>query len=136
MGIDINKIFKNINNKLNNDIFSLETLMELPIEYIRENISLDGIVQYVNTRKQLIHLLELFEVLIYDTQEPQEEIKCVSCGNTPVIQGIKDIETGEIVNETMNGEITHWIRNGKVIHDFICDKCLAKLNVKEEYHNE
>ena len=129
MGIDINKVFENINNKLNNDIFSLETLMELPIEYIRENISSDGIVQYVNTRKQLIHLLELFEVLIYDThQESQEEVKCIRCGNEPIIETVRNIETGEVVKEIIHGEISHWVKDGKIVHDFICDRCLSKLS--------
>lgn len=112
-----------IHGRLSNAIEDIETLMTLPVDYIKSKMSHDDFNNYLKLRAKTIDVLNLLEVFVYDTHE--EQVKCFECHET-VAQKVIRHRNGQEV-ETINGEVDHWVgNNGQIIHIFICENCIKK----------
>lgn len=125
--INVSKTIKDIHNRLSKCISDMETLLTLPIDYIKSNMSHDDFNNYLNMRSKTIDVLNLLEVFVYDTHE--KKVKCYECGETE-LQLVNRRRNGIDV-ETINGEIEHWAgRDGEILHIFICEECIKKSRQK------
>lgn len=122
-GINISKMIKDIHVGLSGILDKSETLLTLPIDYIKHNMSNEDFQNYLKLRAKTIDILNLLEVFVFDTHE--EQTRCIMCNET-VAQIVVRKRNGREV-DTINGEIEHWInKNGSIAHIFICEKCLRK----------
>lgn len=121
---NVSESINQINSELSETLSKMETLLTLPIDYIKSNMSHDDFTNYLNMRSKTIDLLNLLEVFVYDTHEEQN--KCVMC-NEKVAQIVTRRRFGKEV-ETINGEVEHWVApNGQLTHIFICEDCLKSM---------
>lgn len=122
-GVNVSKSIKDIYNGLVEILDKSETLLTLPIDYIKQNMSNEDFQNYLKLRSKTIDVLNLLEVFVFDTHE--EQVRCFMCNET-VAQIVTRKRNGCEV-DTINGEVEHWVNNnGSISHIFICEKCLRK----------
>lgn len=127
---NVSETLQNLSVRCISLLDDMETLLTLPIDYIKSSMDNNDFMTYVHMREQTIRLLELLEVFVYDTHEGA--IKCVECGEvSPRV--IKTTFHGKEV-ERLNGNINHWVTNGKIHHIFTCDACMRRYDKSTNHH--
>ena len=119
---NIKHCLNDINDNVTTALSDIESLFTLPIDTIRNCMDNEDFKMYIETRQKLINVLNLLDVFIYDTHE--EKTLCFECNNTEAKVVSKFVNGVEV--EAINGDIEHWITNGKIHHIFICDECIKR----------
>lgn len=119
---NVSETINKISSDLEHTLSEMEVLLTLPLDYIKSTMSHDDFMKYISLREKTLHTLELLEVFVYDTHENAQV--CFECGET--IPKIKRVRINGHECEKVNGEIEHWVNNGKIQHIFICDDCLKR----------
>ena len=120
--INVSDTINKLHDKLETTLVEMETLLTLPIDFLKSNMTQEDFIKYVALREKTIHALNLLEVFVYDTHEVAD--KCFECGETEC-KVVTSRRNGQEV-ERVNGEIEHWVTNGKIHHIFICGDCLKR----------
>lgn len=115
----INERLLLVSEQLAISLSELKDVMTIPVERLQSAMTKDGFVSYCKIRTELLDIFSLVEVLVGSADG---ELKCVYCGASAKVSTMNG-------KEMLMGEITHWIENGRVVHDFSCDSCKSKHDV-------
>lgn len=107
-----------ISTSLSQNLKELKEVMTIPVERLQMALDEQGFLAYCQIRSTLIDVFSLIEVLV---DSASGEIKCIGCGKTAQVQTVNGVPV-------LKGEITHWIENGRIVHDYTCDECIRKQN--------
>lgn len=112
----INESLMDVFNGLNKSLETLKDVMTIPVERLQSAMTQEGFASYCRIRTAMLEIFPLVELIVGSADS---EVKCMCCG-----------KPAEIVNvngkQVLKGEVTHWVENGRIVHDYTCDKCIRK----------
>lgn len=114
----INERLKAVQDSLGVSLSELKDVMTIPVERLQAAMTQEGFVSYCRIRSLLIEIFPLVEVLV---SSAEGEVKCIRCGRPAEFSTIDGVPV-------LKGEVTHWVENGRIVHDYTCDECIKNQN--------